>query len=139
MRKKEEIKVGEISESLFDSMKILYDQAAKTQQSVKILNCKIIDLVDSSIGLYNIEYLDQKLTAYSNNISVKYSPDDEVYVISKDGTLSETLIIIGSVTPYTGLYTSPNSETEYIKTADSIFTKVSFKKLKLFLFIRTRL
>lgn len=117
--------MGEISESLFDSMKILYDQAAKTQQSVKILNCKIIDLVDSSIGLYNIEYLDQKLTAYSNNISVKYSPNDEVYVISKDGTLSETLIIIGSVTPYTGLYTSPNSETEYIKTADSIFTKVN--------------
>lgn len=108
-----------IGDSIFQALSTVIDSSLTKQKNVKIIDAKILSLLDATIGLYEIEYLGQKLKAYTNNSSVQYNPEDNVYVISKDGTVDGTLIIIGSTAPYAGLYTN-NTPIKYQKICDSI-------------------
>ena len=113
--------MNNISESLFDSMSILFKDTLNKAKIARVVEATVVDLLDSSVGLYSIKYENQILKAYSNNIGIKYNTDDAVYVVCQDGTLDGSLIIIGAKTPYAGLYTA-NEEVRYIKVGDSLYT-----------------
>lgn len=112
--------MNNISESLLNSMSILFKDTLAKNKITKVIEALVVDLIDSSIGLYSINYENQTLKAYSNNIAVKYNKDDKVYVLSQDGTLDGTLIIIGAQSPYSGLYQDGNGEIKYIPVAESL-------------------
>ena len=114
--------MNNISESLLDSMSILFKDTLEKNKITRVVEALVVDMIDSSIGLYSINYENQTLKAYSNNIAVKYNKDDKVYVLSQDGTLDGTLIIIGAKSPYSGLYQDDNDDIKYVQVADSLVT-----------------
>lgn len=112
-----------IAQEILDSINTLINSSLDKQENVKVIECTIVGMIDSSIGLYSVNYLNQTLRAYSNTITTQYAEGDSVFVLSKDGTLDGTLVIIGSSNPYVGLY-DVTSEVQYKKVGESIFDSV---------------
>lgn len=107
-------------ESLLTSMSILFKDTLEKEKIARVVEALVVDLLDSSVGLYSIKYENQILKAYSNNVAIKYNKNDRIYVLCQDGSLDGSLIIIGAKNPYSGLYT-PNAATKYIPVGDSLY------------------
>lgn len=107
-------------ESLLTSMSIMFKDTLEKEKLTRVVEAIIVDLLDSSIGLYSIKYENQVLKAYTNNVAIKYNTDDKVFVLCQDGTLDGRLFIIGAQNPYSGLYTTDTSAVKYTRVADSL-------------------
>lgn len=112
------------SDSIIEAMSTLLGDALAKQKNAKVIEATIKEIIDPTIGLYSLNYLDITIKAYSNNISVSYAEDDKVYVLSQDGTLDGNLIIIGSSAPYSGLYINDN-KIQYRPVSETIFFNVN--------------
>lgn len=110
----------EFSNKLLETMSVIAQNAITNEKITKVIDAKVVKMKDSSVGLYTVNYENQILEAYSNNLSVKYKTDDIVYVLCKDGSLDGSLVIVGSKNPYSGLYDTSNEETRYIKVGESL-------------------
>lgn len=117
--------MSNLSESLLDSMSILYKSAIENLNVAKVVEATVVELTDSSVGMYSVKYLGQILKAYSNNKSIKYDENDIVYILCQDGNLDGTLIIIGAKSPYSGLYQTEDNSEKYIRIGDSIFQEIN--------------
>lgn len=115
----------QITDALFTGIDTLVQNNLKENKIPKIIEAVISKMVDSEVGLYQVIYNNQTLSAYSNNPSIKYSENDIVFVLSQDGTLDGTLIIAGAKSPYSGMFPQENEvENKYIKLVDG-FLEVS--------------
>lgn len=112
------------SDSIIEAMSTLLGDALAKQKNTKVIEATIKEIIDPTIGLYSLNYLDITIKAYSNNISVSYAEDDKVYVLSQDGTLDGNLIIIGSSAPYSGLYVNDN-KIQYRPVSETIFSDIN--------------
>ena len=112
------------SDSIIEAMATLVGDALAKQKNTKVIEADIDEIIDPTIGLYSLNYLDISIKAYSNNISTQYAKDDRVYVLSKDGTLDGDLIIIGATMPYSGLYDDSN-KIQYRPICDNIFIDIN--------------
>ena len=110
-----------ISDKLFDSMSILFKDTLSSSKIAKVVTATIVELLDSAIGQYSINYENQILKAYSNNTAVKYNKNDIVYILCQEGTLDGTLLIVGAQSPYAGLYSPDVQNERYIPVGDSLY------------------
>lgn len=112
------------SDSIIEAMSTLLGDALAKQKNTKVIEAIVEEILDPTIGLYSLNYLDITIKAYTNNISVSYETGDKVYVLSQDGTLDGNLIIVGSSAPYSGLYVNSN-KIQYKPVCESIFTGIN--------------
>ena len=81
---------GQITDSLIEAMKIMSDDDKETAYE-----CTIIRSIDSMTGEYELDYMSNKIRAYSMDSSKTYSPGDLVFVIAPQGDFNDVKYILG--------------------------------------------
>ena len=85
---------GQITDSLIEAMKIMSDDDKETAYE-----CTIIRSIDSMTGEYELDYMSNKIRAYSMDSSKTYSPGDLVFVIAPQGDFNDVKYILGLANP----------------------------------------
>ena len=81
---------GQITDSLIEAMKIMSNDDKETAYE-----CTIIRSIDSMTGEYELDYMSNKIRAYSMDSSKTYSPGDLVFVIAPQGDFNDVKYILG--------------------------------------------
>ena len=63
--------MNEIQQSVFESMSILAENIVKQSNSTLTIEAKVLEVLDSGVGAYKVEYMGNKFKAYTNNQSVQ--------------------------------------------------------------------
>ena len=85
---------GQITDSLIEAMKIMSNDDKETAYE-----CTIIRSIDSMTGEYELDYMSNKIRAYSMDSSKTYSPGDLVFVIAPQGDFNDVKYILGLANP----------------------------------------
>lgn len=81
---------GQITDSLIEAMKIM-----SNDDKENAYECTIIRSIDSMTGEYELDYMSNKIRAYSMDSSKTYSPGDLVFVIAPQGDFNDVKYILG--------------------------------------------
>ena len=81
---------GQITDSLIEAMKIM-----SNDDKENAYECTIIRSIDSMTGEYELDYMSNKIRAYSMDSSKTYSPGDLVFVIAPRGDFNDVKYILG--------------------------------------------
>lgn len=109
---------GQITDSLIEAMKIMSNDDKETAYE-----CTIIRSIDSITGEYELDYMSNKIRAYSMNSSKTYSPGDLVFVIAPQGDFNDVKYILGLVNPKKITAPPPGEEDEndrYVNLTDDL-------------------
>ena len=85
-----------IQNSLFDAMGIFMRSAEENTRAARVLECRIYEILDSSIGKYRVSYLENTFIAHSINKEI-YSINENVYVLIPDNNFAKEKVILGNV------------------------------------------
>ena len=85
---------GQITDSLIEAMKIM-----SNDDKENAYKCTIIRSIDSMTGEYELDYMSNKIRAYSMDSSKTYSPGDLVFVIAPQGDFNDVKYILGWANP----------------------------------------
>ena len=85
---------GQITDSLIEAMKIM-----SNDDKENAYECTIIRSIDSMTGEYELDYMSNKIRAYSMDSSKTYSPGDLVFVIAPQGDFNDVKYILGFANP----------------------------------------
>ena len=81
---------GQITDSLIEAMKIMSNDDKETAYE-----CTIIRSIDRMTGEYELDYMSNKIRAYSMDSSKTYAPGDLVFVIAPQGDFNDVKYILG--------------------------------------------
>ena len=108
---------GQITDSLIEAMKIMSNDDKETAYE-----CTIIRSIDSMTGEYELDYMSNKIRAYSMDSSKTYSPGDLVFVIAPQGDFNDVKYILGLANPKK-IAAPPDEEDEndkYVNLTDDL-------------------
>ena len=118
--------MNEIQQSVFESMSILAENIVKQSNSTLTIEAKVLEVLDSGVGAYKVEYMGNKFKAYTNNQSVQYMVGDKIYVLVPDGDFTKEKIIIGAVAPTSNIYAATGGTiSNYLEKSENLLTEVS--------------
>ena len=83
-------------DQLFEAIEIIAKKQLEKQSFSKIIKGNIISEEPNEDGSYNILYLDATIKAYPQNISLKYSKGETVFILLPNGQLNERKTIMGT-------------------------------------------
>ena len=109
---------GQITDSLIEAMKIMSNDDKETAYE-----CTIIRSIDSMTGEYELDYMSNKIRAYSMDSSKTYSPGDLVFVIAPQGDFNDVKYILGWANPKKIAAPPPGEEDksdEYVNLTDDL-------------------
>ena len=109
------------ADAILESFTTISSAAVKDSKKTNTFDAEVIEIIDANINEYRIEYLNQKLKAYSLSSTTMYSVGDKVIVQMLDGTMDGMLAILGARNPYVGLYTPTELSNDFLKMGESIF------------------
>ena len=89
--------MGNIAESILDAVDILVDKKVSNLSFNKTVRAKIIEITDSSIGQYKVQYQNSYFTAYSSDSSATYQKGSDVYVEILSNDFEKNALIVGTV------------------------------------------
>ena len=111
---------NELQQSMLDAMQLLSTKAANSTDATLTVKCTITDIVDAGLGLYEVEYGDNKFNAYTNS-NISYKVNDNVYVLVPGGDFSQQKMILGATAPAaTTLITEEQSDI-YVPISGNLF------------------
>lgn len=87
----------QLTDALLKAFNKVVEQKQLEQKTTSVIEGKVIEVLDSGVGYYKIEYLGGTFNAYSSNKNYKYNIDDRVYIIIPDGDMYNTKIILSTV------------------------------------------
>ena len=108
---------GQITDSLIEAMKIM-----SNDDKENAYECTIIRSIDSMTGEYELDYMSNKIRAYSMDSSKTYSPGDLVFVIAPQGDFNDVKYILGFANSKK-IAASPGKEDEddeYVNLTDDL-------------------
>ena len=109
---------GQITDSLIEAMKIMSNDDKETAYE-----CTIIRSIDSMTGEYELDYMSNKIRAYSMDSSKTYSPGDLVFVIAPQGDFNDVKYILGFANSKKIVAPPPDKEDEndrYVNLTDDL-------------------
>lgn len=109
------------ADAILESFTTISSAAVKDSKKTNTFDAEVIEIIDANINEYRIEYLNQKLKAYSLSSTTMYSVGDKVIVQMLDGTMDGMLTILGARNPYVGLYTPTELSNDFLKMGESVF------------------
>lgn len=86
-----------LEQSLCEAIDILVDRAISQANFDKTISATIVECADESSGKYKVKYQDSTYYATTDNTSIKYSKNAEVYVLVPEGDFSKPKKILGTV------------------------------------------
>lgn len=89
--------MNNITESLFRAVEVITDKKIEEIKFDKTIECIVVNDSKAKEGEYQVQYQDILLTAYSNNNTVLYSNEDNVYVLIPQSNFSLKKTIVGKV------------------------------------------
>ena len=113
--------MNDIQQSILESLSLVADASVKKSQSTITIEAEVLQIVDSGIGSYKVEYMGNKFIAYTNNQSVQYPVGSKVYVVVPDGNFSKEKIIIGALAPSGDMYSATaDTVSKYLDKSDNL-------------------
>ena len=89
--------MNEYSEALLQAFRITAQSELNKFKYDKTVQSKILSIVDISKGEYEVEYQNNRITAYSLDLEKTYKKDENVLIKIPEGDLSNKIIIEGRV------------------------------------------
>lgn len=84
-----------IQESIFQAIDVIAEKKISEIKFDKTIECIITSDVNADKGEYSAQYQDIIINVFSNNNTVKYRKDDNVYVLIPQGDFSNKKTIVG--------------------------------------------
>ena len=111
----------QLTDALLKAFNKVVEQKQLEQKTTSVIEGKIVEVLDSGIGCYKIEYLGGTFNAYASNKNYKYNIDDRVYIIVPDGDMYNTKIILSTIgVENSSVIKLSNQDTFYIPFGDNL-------------------
>lgn len=114
--------MNEIQNSILDAWNLVADAAVRKSQNTLTIEAKILDIDDSGLNSYKVEYMGSKFKAYATNQTVTYAVGDKVYVLVPNGDFTKEKIILSATQPTGVMYSSAdNTGDSYLEKSNNLF------------------
>lgn len=111
---------NDIQNSLLEALELFSNHTKSTSNSSLTLKGKILDLQDEELGIYLVQYLDNKLPVFSSNPKVVYEVGTNVYFLVPEGDLARPKYIIGPAVPSSDAFSVAKNEEQYLKASENL-------------------
>lgn len=111
---------NDIQNSLLEALELFSNHTKSTSNSSLTLKGKILDLQDEELGIYLVEYLDNKLPVFSSNPKVVYEVGTNVYFLVPEGDLARPKYIIGPAVPSSDAFSVAKNDEQYLKASENL-------------------
>lgn len=125
--------MNEYSEALLQAFRITAQSELNKFKYDKTVQSKILSIIDISKGEYEVEYQNNRITAYSLDLEKTYKTDENVLIKIPEGDLSNKIIIEGRVSAINiNSLTLNKLRNSFYPVGQSFFNSNGIVKLKAF-------